>query len=92
MISNNSSPDLAVILTKNDREATLITEQINNDKLSLMKTVKMGNSVSPYFQGVIASLLKGCHLGFYVKISWTDITTQSSKSSKTTVVVRYSTF
>lgn len=40
VISNNWSPDLAVILTKNDREATLITEQIHNGKLSLMKTLK----------------------------------------------------
>lgn len=43
MISNNWSADLAVILTKNDREATLITEQIHNDKRSLMKTLKVGN-------------------------------------------------
>lgn len=67
VISNNRSPDRAVILSKNDKEATLITELIHHGKLSLMKTLKMGNSVFPYFQRIIVSLLKGCHLGFYEK-------------------------
>lgn len=66
-VIGNWSPDQAVIFTKNGTEATLTTEQVHNGKLSLMKTLKMGNSVYPYFQGSIASLLKCCNLGFYVK-------------------------
>lgn len=52
VISNNWSPDLAVIFTKNDREATLTTEQVHNGKLSLMKTLKMGKLRVPIFSGV----------------------------------------